>query len=54
MKRASFRRRLFGAMLLVSLIPLLICTALMVQKALWEQRLQLQHLNNRSKTERDF
>ena len=31
MKRASFRRRLFGAMLLVSLIPLLICTGLMVQ-----------------------
>lgn len=31
MKRASFRRRLFGAMLLASLIPLLICTVLMVQ-----------------------
>lgn len=31
MKRASFRRRLFGAMLLSSLIPLLICTVLMVQ-----------------------
>ena len=29
--KGSFRHRLFAAMLLASLIPLLICTALMVQ-----------------------